>query len=64
MILLTLHIKNNLDRKQWVKEHANEIGTKYIILPNPLYGGFDTNGNAKEQLKQRKDSIRISDWYK
>lgn len=56
--------KSNTDRKQWVKEHANELGSKYIMLSNPLYGGFDSHGNAQEQLKQRQDAIKLSDWYK
>lgn len=53
----------NLDvRNNWVKEHAHEFGTKYIILPNPLYGGFEDA--AGKTLKDRHDALKLTDWYK
>ncbi|RIY33309.1 hypothetical protein CJP74_02470 [Psittacicella melopsittaci] len=32
----------NAQRKEWVAEHKQELGCKYIILPNPVYGNWMT----------------------
>lgn len=46
-------------RNKWVDEHLAEFGTKYIILPNPLYGGFESR-----TLKDRHEALKLTDWYK
>lgn len=56
--------KTNEERSKWVNDHKHEIGTKYIILPNPLYGGFDTFGTPEQQIKQRKEELRLNgNWW-
>lgn len=55
----------NEKRKEFVDAHKNEFGRKYIILPNPVYGGWE-DGLSKEystadfyqRAKIRKDLIQ------
>ena len=35
--------KTNKERVAYVKTHKNNYGTKWIMLPNPNYGGFQTS---------------------
>ncbi|MDG6881545.1 Outer membrane protein P4 [Phocoenobacter uteri] len=49
-------------RDAWVTKHAAEFGTKYIVMPNPLYGGFDSATHY--DIQQRHKALRLTDWYK
>jgi len=37
-----VHHKVNIDRKNHVEDMKDKYGTKFIVLPNPEYGGFDS----------------------
>ncbi|SUO96455.1 5'-nucleotidase, lipoprotein e(P4) family [Suttonella ornithocola] len=39
--------KDNAERRAFVDANRNEFGRKYIILPNPIYGGWES-GLAKD----------------
>ncbi|SJZ59557.1 5'-nucleotidase, lipoprotein e(P4) family [Cetobacterium ceti] len=35
--------KTNMERVAFVKAHKNNYGNRWIVLPNPMYGGFQTS---------------------
>ena len=57
--------KLNIDRRTHVKDMKDKYGTKFIILPNPEYGGFDSgivDGyyklSTREKIEIRKKVIK------
>lgn len=60
-----VHHKLNIDRKNHVEDMKDQYGTKFIVLPNPEYGGFDSgiiDGYYKlstsEKIEVRKKVIK------
>lgn len=48
-------------RNELVKEFKNEFGTKFIVLPNPMYGDWESKGIYEGSYKwsaKQKDSLR------
>ncbi|MFC6275928.1 5'-nucleotidase, lipoprotein e(P4) family [Psittacicella hinzii] len=39
----TKSLQGNAAKRQWVDENADLFGTKYIMLPNPVYGSWMAN---------------------
>ena len=53
--------KSTKDRNSLVQKMKNDFGTKFIILPNPMYGDWETKGIYEGSYKwteKQKDSIR------
>ena len=53
--------KSTKERNNLVKEMKNDFGTKFIVLPNPMYGDWETKGIYEASYKwteKQKDSIR------
>ena len=58
--------KQNADRRAFADSNKNDFGVKYIVLPNPIYGGFEGGlgqdyfkKTPEEQVKIRKDNLKI-----
>lgn len=61
--------KSNADRSAFVHENKDEFGKKFIMLPNPSYGGFEEGladgfyrKSADEQLMIREKVINEGAW--
>lgn len=49
------------ERKELAKKYQKEFGNRFIVLPNPIYGDWETKGIFKgkyDWTPQEKDSIR------
>lgn len=60
-----VHHRLNIDRKSHVEDMKDEYGTKFIVLPNPEYGGFDSGTidgyyrlSTSEKIEVRKKVIK------
>ncbi|MFL3000781.1 MAG: 5'-nucleotidase, lipoprotein e(P4) family [Cytophagales bacterium] len=55
-------VKLSEERTNYTDELSNDFGTKLIVLPNPNYGDWESNGifNGKDYNDFQKDSIRKS----
>ncbi|MEI6856073.1 5'-nucleotidase, lipoprotein e(P4) family [Psychrilyobacter sp.] len=60
-----VHRKLNIDRRNHVEDMKDSYGTKFIVLPNPEYGGFDSgivDGyyqlSTSEKIEIRKEVIK------
>ena len=54
--------KPNAERRQFVKENSQAFGKKFIVLPNPNYGDWES-GLAKDYFKgtpQDRVNIRLN----
>ncbi len=58
--------KQNADRRAFVDSKKADFGVKYIVLPNPVYGGFEGGlavdyfkKTPEEKLKIRKDNMKV-----
>lgn len=58
--------KQNGDRRAFVDSNKKDFGVKYIVLPNPLYGGFEGGlgvdyfkKTPEEKLKIRRDNFNM-----
>ncbi|EBS5860720.1 5'-nucleotidase, lipoprotein e(P4) family [Salmonella enterica subsp. enterica serovar Abony] len=58
----------NQERISFVENNKNKFGIDYIILPNPLYGGWENGINAKynkstlsQKVEMRKENINAWD---
>jgi predicted secreted acid phosphatase len=53
-------VKLSEERTNYTDELSNDFGTKLIVLPNPNYGDWESNGifNGKDYNDFQKDSIR------
>ena len=49
-------------RDKFVKDHANDWGDKYIMLPNPMYGSWEGTlyNNDFKKSDEEKDKLRKS----
>lgn len=59
-----VHHKLNIDRRNHVEDMKDNYGTKFIVLPNPEYGGFDSGIvegyyqlSTSEKMEARKKVI-------
>ncbi|WP_338626882.1 5'-nucleotidase, lipoprotein e(P4) family [Clostridium baratii] len=57
--------KSNEERNKIVKEQSKDFGSKYIVLPNPVYGDFENaiysynlNKTPSEKIQDRLKSIK------
>lgn len=57
--------KSNEERNKIVKEQSKDFGSKYIVLPNPVYGdfenaiyGYNLNKTPSEKIQDRLKSIK------
>ncbi|MFR9241889.1 MAG: 5'-nucleotidase, lipoprotein e(P4) family [Clostridium baratii] len=57
--------KSNEERNKIVKEQSEYFGSKYIVLPNPVYGDFENaiysynlNKTPSEKIQDRLNSIK------
>lgn len=57
--------KSNEERNKIVKEQSKYFGSKYIVLPNPVYGdfenaiyGYNLNKTPSEKIQDRLNSIK------
>ena len=57
--------KSNEERNKIVKEQSKYFGSKYIVLPNPVYGDFENaiysynlNKTPSEKIQDRLNSIK------
>ncbi|KJU70975.1 5'-nucleotidase, lipoprotein e(P4) family [Clostridium baratii] len=57
--------KSNEERNKIVKEQSKYFGSKYIVLPNPVYGdfenaiyGYNLNKTPSEKIQDRLKSIK------
>jgi len=60
-----VHHKLNIDRRTHVEDMKDKYGTKFIVLPNPEYGGFNSgivDGyyglSTSEKMEARKEVIK------
>jgi len=60
-----VHHKLNIDRRNHVEDMKDNYGTKFIVLPNPEYGGFDSGIvegyyglSTSEKIEVRKKVVR------
>ena len=55
-------VKLSEERTNYTDKLSNDFGTKLIILPNPNYGDWESNGifNGKDYNNFQKDSVRKS----
>ncbi|OQY41102.1 MAG: 5'-nucleotidase, lipoprotein e(P4) family [Fusobacteriia bacterium 4572_74] len=60
-----VHHKLNIERRNHVENMKDDYGTKFIVLPNPEYGGFDSgivDGyyqlSTSEKIEVRKKVIK------
>jgi 5'-nucleotidase (lipoprotein e(P4) family) len=44
------HHKDNAQRRAFVADNQSKFGTEYIVLPNPLYGDWES-GMAQDYNK-------------
>ena len=54
--------KLSTERTKYTDNLSSEFGTKLIVLPNPNYGDWESNGifEGKRLSDEQKDSIRKS----
>lgn len=55
--------KSTKERNNLVEKMKDDFGTKFIVLPNPMYGDWETKGIYEGSYKwteKQKDSIRKS----
>ena len=54
--------KLSTERTKYTDNLSSEFGTKLIVLPNPNYGDWESNGifEGKSLSDEQKDSIRKS----
>lgn len=57
--------KDNAERRAFVNQNYNQFGTQYIVLPNPLYGDWESGLAAsynkltpEQKLKVREANLR------
>jgi len=57
--------KDNAERRAFVNQNHNQFGTQYIVLPNPLYGDWESGLAAsynkltpEQKLKVREANLR------
>lgn len=57
--------KSNAERRQFVEQNSKLFGKKYIVLPNPNYGDWESGlakdyfkGDAQSRVKIRHDAIK------
>lgn len=60
-----VHHRLNIDRKSHVEDMKDNYGTKFIVLPNPEYGGFNSGTidgyyqlSTSEKIEVRKKVIK------
>lgn len=60
--------KNNEERRAFVKSNKEMFGTKYFVLPNPTYGGWEGamapgyfKNDTQGKLKIRNDILKVWD---
>jgi 5'-nucleotidase (lipoprotein e(P4) family) len=55
--------KSHAEREQLIAANANEWGTRWFIVPNPIYGSWEraaigSGGTPCEQLQRKVDALR------
>ena len=64
---LDAHGKDAATRRQIVDEHKNEFGSKYIVLPNPVYGSWMSSldkdyWNLTPEQRSRVHKAALTKW--